>query len=59
MDGHYLIKHYYNEKNVRLNSCHCRDIIDNIIDDAHYHATKPELTEENVSASWESYFVEL
>ena len=55
----YLIKHYYQEKNVKLNSCHCRDIIDNIIDDAHYHGIKPELTKETVSASWESYFVEL
>ena len=55
----YLIEHYYKKRNVKLNSCHCRDIIDNIIDEAHYHGIKPELTKETVSASWESYFVEL
>ena len=55
----YLIENYYIQRNVKFNSCHCRDIIDNIIDDAHYHGIKPELTKETISASWESYFVEL
>jgi predicted ATPase with chaperone activity len=55
----YLINEYYQGNNVKLNSCHCRDIIDNIIDDAHYHGAKPELTKETLSAAWESYFVEL
>jgi hypothetical protein len=55
----YLVNNYYIQRNVKFNSCHCRDIIDNIIDDAHYHGVKPELTKETVSASWESYFVEL
>jgi SpoVK/Ycf46/Vps4 family AAA+-type ATPase len=55
----YLIKHHYEEKNTKLSCCHCRDILDNIIDDAHYRGIKPELTKESVSASCESYFVEL
>ena len=55
----YLIENCYIQKNVQFNSCHCRDIIDNIIDDAHYHGVKPEMTKETISASWESYFVEL
>jgi SpoVK/Ycf46/Vps4 family AAA+-type ATPase len=55
----YLINEYYQGNNVKLNSCHCRDIIDNIIDDAHYHGAKPELTKETLSTAWESYFVEL
>ena len=55
----FLIENYYIQRNVKFNSCHCRDIIDNIIDDAHYHGVKPELTKETISASWESYFVEL
>jgi hypothetical protein len=55
----YLIKHHYEEKNAKLSCCHCRDILDNIIDDAHYRDIKPELTKESVSASCESYFVEL
>ncbi len=55
----YLIKHYYDEKNVKLCCCHCRDIVDNIIDDAHFRGIKPKLTKETVSVSWKSYFVEL
>ena len=55
----YLIENFYIQRNVKFNSCHCRDILDNIIDDAHYHGVKPELTKETISAAWESYFVEL
>jgi predicted ATPase with chaperone activity len=55
----YLIENYYREKNIKFNSCHCRDIIDNIIDDAHYRGIKPELTKETISYAWESYFVKM
>lgn len=55
----YLIERFYHRNNVKLNSCHCRDIIDNLVDDAHYHAVKPELTKQTISTAWESYFVEM
>jgi energy-coupling factor transporter ATP-binding protein EcfA2 len=55
----FLVENYYKKNNVKLNACHCRDIIDNIIDDAHYHGVKPELTKDTISSSWESYFVEM
>jgi len=55
----YLVENYYIQRDVKFNSCHCRDIIDNIIDVAHYHGVKPELTIETISASWKSYFVDL
>ena len=31
MQLNYLIENYYIQRNVEFNSCHCRDIIDNII----------------------------
>ena len=55
----YLIERYYHQKNIKLSSCHCRDIIEQIIDDAHYHGIKPEITPKTIAAAWESYFVEL
>ena len=55
----YLIENYYIQRDIKFNSCHCRDILDNIIDVAHYHGVKPELTIETISASWKSYFVDL
>jgi energy-coupling factor transporter ATP-binding protein EcfA2 len=55
----YLIERFYHQKNVKLNSCHCRDLIESIIDDAHYHGIKPEMTKRSISLAWESYFVEM
>lgn len=55
----YLIDNYYKRLNVKLNACHPRDIIDHIIDIAHYREHPPELTKETISAAWENYFVEL
>ena len=55
----YLIENFYHQKNVKLTSCHCRDIIEQIVDDARYRGIKPELTKETVSSAWESYFVDM
>ncbi|MCK5193883.1 MAG: ATPase [Desulfobulbaceae bacterium] len=55
----YLIESYYHQNNIQLSSCHCRDIIDQIIDNARYNSQKPELTKEAVSEAWASYFVEM
>jgi hypothetical protein len=55
----HLIDNYYKQLNVKFNACHPRDIIDHIIDIAHYHEHPPELTKETISAAWENYFVEL
>jgi predicted ATPase with chaperone activity len=55
----YLMDNYYRRLDVRLNACHPRDIIDQIIDNAIYHRHAPELTKETISAAWENYFVEL
>lgn len=55
----HLIKHYYTRLKVPLNACHPRDLIDHIIDSAHYHKHPPDVTEQSLKEAWESYFVEL
>ncbi len=55
----YLINRYYKSLGVKLNACHPRDIIDQIIDNAHYYNHPPELTKENLDEAWENYFVEM
>jgi len=55
----FLLNQFYRRSGRALNACHPRDIIDHIIDDAHYHGHKPELTEASLTAAWETYFVEL
>ena len=54
-----LIENYYKKEKVSLNACHCRDIINHIIDTAHYNGQKPELTKTGIAAAWDSYFVNM
>jgi predicted ATPase with chaperone activity len=54
-----LFRNYYKRLGVELNACHPRDIIDQIIDNAHYYNHAPELTKESIEDAWENYFVEL
>ncbi len=55
----FLINDLYKKTRTRLSSCHCRDLLDWIVDHAHYKENKPKLTKETISASWKSYFVEM
>jgi energy-coupling factor transporter ATP-binding protein EcfA2 len=55
----YLLDHYYEQQGVAFNACHPRDLIDSIVDQAHYSGQPRQLTRETISAAWESYFVEL
>jgi energy-coupling factor transporter ATP-binding protein EcfA2 len=55
----YLLNNYYRRIGIRLNACHPRDIVDHIIDNAHYYNHPPELTKENIDDAWENYFVEV
>lgn len=55
----FLIERFYLHTGRALNACHPRDLIDHIIDDAHYRGMSPALTEASLTAAWESYFVEL
>jgi predicted ATPase with chaperone activity len=55
----HLISHYYKRLGVKLNACHPRDIIDHIIDDAHYYSHSPKLTNEGIEVAWNNYFVDM
>ncbi len=55
----HLINDYYRRLDVKLNACHPRDIVDHIIDDAHYRGYPPVMSRETLAAAWENYFVEM
>jgi len=55
----FLLDNFYRRLDVKLNACHPRDLIDHIIDEAHYNAHAPELTKEALTSAWENYFVPL
>jgi predicted ATPase with chaperone activity len=55
----YIMNNYYKKLGVKLNACHPRDIIDHIIDDAHYYNHSPQLKKEKVDTAWKNYFVDM
>lgn len=55
----FLINDCYRKNNVRLNACHPRDLIDHIIDIAHYSRRPPAMNRESIATAWENYFVEM
>lgn len=55
----YLLKNYYKRLEVKLNACHPRDIIDHIIDDAHFYSHPPQLSREGIDIAWKNYFVDM
>lgn len=55
----YLLNSYYNHLEVKLNACHPRDIIDHIIDDAHYYNNPPSLSKAGIDTAWRNYFVDM
>jgi len=55
----YLLNNYYKRLNVKLNACHPRDILDHIIENAHYYNHSPQLTKDRIDAVWQSYFVDM
>jgi len=55
----FLVEELYNRHEVQLSACHPRDLIDQVLDDAHYHNKPPELTCEALTRAWGSYFVEM
>lgn len=55
----YLMDHYYGRLGIRLNACHPRDIIENIVVNAHYYQHPPKLTKDAIDAAWTNYFVDM
>lgn len=55
----YLLKEHYQQTGVKLNACHPRDLIDQIVDITRYRQTQPVLTKELITEAWANYFVKL
>ena len=55
----FLVEHFYKGRNVKFNACHPRDLIDQIIDAAHYHGRPPVMDRDSISDAWDNYFVEI
>jgi predicted ATPase with chaperone activity len=55
----YLLKEHYQKKHLELRACHPRDILDQIIDIAHFMNVAPTMSKELIDQSCASYFVEL
>lgn len=47
----------YHQANIQPNGCHPRDIIDHIIDEAHYLGKPAQITKEAIDKAWGNYFV--
>jgi len=48
----------YDESNIQPNGCHPRDIIDQIIDQAHYEGKPHIIDKKGIDLAWENYFVD-
>jgi MoxR-like ATPase len=55
----YLMNNYYRKNNVKLNACHPRDIIEQIIVNARYYRRPPKMSKEAIHEAWTNYFVEM
>jgi len=55
----YLLDDYYRKLHVKLNACHPRDIVEQIVVTARYYGQPPELTKEAIQAAWTNYFVDM
>ncbi len=54
----FLVQDCYVKNSVRFNACHPRDIVEHIVDIAHFYNCPPVLTRETVRAAWNNYFVD-
>lgn len=55
----YLMNNFYRKDNIKLNACHPRDIIEQIVVSARYYRRPPALTREAILEAWTNYFVEM
>ncbi|TFG92392.1 MAG: hypothetical protein E4H15_03825 [Syntrophobacterales bacterium] len=55
----YLLDSYYRKNNVKLNACHPRDIIEQIIVNARYNRLPPRMSQDAIHEAWTNYFVEM
>lgn len=55
----YLLQEYYIKRKQKLRANHPRDLVDQLIDIAHYLSVQPRLTKDLIDRAAESYFVKL
>jgi hypothetical protein len=55
----YLKNNYYAKLGIRFNACHPRDLVDQILDNAHYFNYPAKLTKKDIDMAWKNYFVEM
>jgi len=55
----YLLQEYYVKPQNPLRACHPRDIVDQLVDIAHYLGMEPTLSKELVDRAAQAYFVEM
>ncbi len=55
----YLLDNYYRKLGVNLNACHPRDLVEHLIDHAHYYNHDPKLRKDALDTAWANYFVEM
>ena len=55
----FLVDNFYKGLDVKFNACHPRDLIDQIIDAAHYHGHPPKMDRESITDAWDNYFVDM
>ena len=54
----YLLNERYAKTGIKLNACHPRDIVEQIIDISKYKKMKPVLTLDILNEVWNNYFIE-
>lgn len=47
----------YHQADIKISGCHPRDLIDHIIDEAHYLGKPAHITRQAIDTAWENYFV--
>jgi hypothetical protein len=55
----YLMNNFYRKDNIKLNACHPRDIIEQIVVSARYYRRPPLLAKEAIHEARTNYFVEM
>ncbi|MDD2338392.1 MAG: ATPase, partial [Geobacteraceae bacterium] len=55
----YLMNTFYRKNDIKLNACHPRDIIEQIIVNSRYYRNPPKMSKEAISEAWTNYFVEM
>jgi hypothetical protein len=55
----YLLQDYYVKSRTPLRACHPRDIVDQLVDIAHYLGVEPTLSKELLDKAAQAYFVPL